>query len=466
MRIFNRYYSTADLLLILGDIALVIFVTGAVRALLYMTDFTDVFNLTLWMSQGEQIAAFVVVSFYYSDLYDLDQTPLKSEWTVRLFIGFGIACMLIGGLSYVIPRFGFQDIYLIQMILLGLGLLSWRIGFIRMIEKARTQSKVLIVGTRKIARLVAEEICRQKHLGMRVVGFIGRQNGEISLSYGNPARVSLPVRPMHSTIEVIEREGVNRILVDGEGSCAGFPAQELVVLRLKGIPVEDCHTFYERLKSKVSISDLQPGWIVLSEGFRRSRWIFLTKRLIDILVSALGLVVTSPITLLAAIAIKFDTPGPVLYSQERVGLGERLFTLYKFRSMVHEAEALSGPVWAEANDSRVTRVGKLMRKLRIDELPQMINVLKGEMSFVGPRPERPFFVSGLKEKVPYYYLRFSVKPGITGWAQILYAYGDSEEDAIEKLQYELYYVKNISPMLDLQIIFETLKVVILGRGAQ
>jgi len=466
MKIFNRYYSSADILLVLGDIVMAILVTGAVRGLMYVTDFTDAFSITVWMNQGEQIAAFVVVSFYYTDLYDLDQTPLKNEWTLKLLTGFGIACLLIGGLSYLIPQFGFQNIYLFQMILLGLGLFSWRVGFIRMVEKAKAPVKVLIVGTRKIARLVAEELCRQKHLGMQVVGFIGKQNGEITLSYGNPVRVSLPVCPPQSTFEFIERERVSRILIEDQESCAYFPAQELVTLRLKGFPIEDCHTFFERLTSKIAISDLHPGWIVLSQGFNRSRWNLLIKRVIDILVSALGLIITSPITLLTAIAIKLDSPGPVFYRQERVGYSEHPFILYKFRSMVSEAEALSGPVWAQANDSRVTRVGKIIRKLRIDELPQMINVLKGEMSFVGPRPERPIFVSRLKEKIPYYHIRFSVKPGITGWAQILAPYGDSEEGAIDKLQYELYYLKNISPFLDLQIIFETLKVVILGKGAQ
>jgi lipopolysaccharide/colanic/teichoic acid biosynthesis glycosyltransferase len=172
------------------------------------------------------------------------------------------------------------------------------------------------------------------------------------------------------------------------------------------------------------------------------------------------------VAILAAIAIKLDSHGPVIYSQERVGEHERRFNLYKFRSMQHQAEAASGPVWAAQNDPRVTRVGKILRKLRIDEIPQMVNVLKGEMSFVGPRPERAFFVAKLKEKIPYYHLRFSVKPGITGWAQISYPYGDSEEDAIEKLHYDLYYVKNISAMFDLQIIFETLKIVLLRRGAQ
>jgi exopolysaccharide biosynthesis polyprenyl glycosylphosphotransferase len=192
----------------------------------------------------------------------------------------------------------------------------------------------------------------------------------------------------------------------------------------------------------------------------------LTKRVIDIVVSATGLVLSAPLALLTSIAIKLDSRGPVLYRQERVGQYERPFVLYKFRSMLADAEAETGPVWATVNDPRVTRVGKIIRTLRIDEIPQMVNVLKGEMSFVGPRPERAYFVDQLKEKIPYYSLRFSVKPGITGWAQILHEYADSEEDAIEKLQYDLYYVKNVSPIFDLQIIIETFKVILFGRGAQ
>jgi lipopolysaccharide/colanic/teichoic acid biosynthesis glycosyltransferase len=170
--------------------------------------------------------------------------------------------------------------------------------------------------------------------------------------------------------------------------------------------------------------------------------------------------------LLTALAIRLESPGAVLYRQERVGQSERTFTLYKFRSMQDNAEEGVGPVWAARNDPRVTRVGKIIRKLRIDEIPQMFNVLRGDMSFVGPRPERPIFVSALKEKIPYYHLRHLAKPGITGWAQVSYSYGNSETDAIEKLQYDLYYIKNISPLFDLQIIFETAKIVLLGRGAQ
>jgi exopolysaccharide biosynthesis polyprenyl glycosylphosphotransferase len=178
------------------------------------------------------------------------------------------------------------------------------------------------------------------------------------------------------------------------------------------------------------------------------------------------LLLSAPITLLTAVAIKVDSPGPILYRQERVGQNDELFTIYKFRSMCESAEANGGPVWATEDDYRVTRVGKIIRKLRIDEIPQMINVLNGQMSLVGPRPERPFFVQTLNKKIPYYSLRHSIKPGITGWAQICYSYGDSEQDAIEKLQYDLYYVKNMSALFDLQIIFESLKVVLLGKGAR
>ena len=465
MRLFNRYFSRADMILLLGDVAMATFAIWAVHTVRHVTGLTPT-NWSQWAVQGEGIAALVVVSFYYSDLYVIDQTIPRSEFVLRLANGLGIACLAIGGVGLVIPGLGFQKLYLIEMLLVGIGLFSWRIAFVRMLEKVRVRCKVLIVGTDRIATLVAEELCRRKHLGMQVVGFIGSQDGQMTLSYGNPVQLSLPVFSKRSTFEVVEREGVSQILVEGEGSCDGFPAQELVTLRLKGMPIEECHSFYERLTSRIPIWDLQPGWIALSKGFRRSHWNLFLKRFIDISVSALGLVVTSPITIVTAVAIKLDSSGPVFFRQERSGQNERPFILYKFRSMVDNAEDQSGPVWAATNDPRVTRVGRIIRKLRIDEFPQMINVLKGDMSYVGPRPERPFFVSRLKEKIPYYHLRLSVKPGITGWAQILYEYGDSDESTTKKLEYDLYYLKYMSPLFDLQILFETFKVVIFGRGAR
>jgi len=466
MRLFNRYYSPADLALVLGDIALVVCVTAAAGGVMHAVNMTDAHKWGLWVTQGEIIAAFVVLSFYFSDLYVIEQKLPKRELLMRLGNGFGLACLIIGGVGFLIPDLGFQNIYLTQMLLIGAGLCVWRVGYMVVLSGTGNQRRVLIIGTRKIARLVAEELFHQKHLGIRVVGFMDSQPGELALSYGNPVRVSLPILPQQAILDVVEREGVNQILVDRHESCADLLAQELITLRLKGIPIEECHTFYEQLTSRIPVSDLPPSWIMLSKGFRRDYWIRLTKRLIDIIASAVGLVLSLPLNLATAIAIKLESPGPVFFCQERIGEDERPFVLYKFRSMIQDAEAQNSPQWATQNDLRVTRVGKFLRMWRIDEIPQMINVLKGEMSFVGPRPERSYFVAMLKEKIPFYHLRFSVKPGITGWAQVSYRYGDSEETTIRKLEYELYYVKYMSPIFDLQILFETLKVVILRKGAQ
>jgi sugar transferase (PEP-CTERM system associated) len=377
----------------------------------------------------------------------------------------GVACIFIGIVSYPIPDFG-KGIYLSEMAIMGVCLGLWRVGFLRVISLARIHAKVLVIGLQAIGKMVAEELCRQQKLGMEVIGFVDSTAGEITLSYGNPRKKVLPVFPFPSLSAFIEQKGISRILLAGAEGCPDAVVRDLVMLRARGMPIEDCHSFYERLVSKIPITDLTPEWIVLCKGFRRDRLVMITKRILDQVVSLVGLILSAPLSLLVAIIIKLESRGPIFYRQERVGQSEKTFTLYKFRSMAEGAEASGGPVWAAKNDPRVTRVGRIIRKLRIDEIPQMYNVLKGEMSFVGPRPERPFFVAHLKSKIPYYYLRHSVKPGITGWAQISYPYGDSEEGAIEKLQYDLYYIKNMSPLFDLQIIFESLKVILLGTGAR
>ncbi len=464
MRIFNRYYSLYDILLILGDLVLVVFLSTAVRASTVILSSAPHFQWTVWTNHGMIMALLVTAAFYYADLYSIDQTLSVRELLVRFMSGFGLACIIIGMVSYPLPRFG-KAVYLSEMFFLGIGLCIWRVGFRQMMEKGRNHAKILVVGVQNIGKLVAEELLKQKKLGMEVVGFAGDVSGQLMLSYGNPKRVSLPIFPPQSLTAFVEERKIERILLAGGGLCAQSVANDLVRLRTVGITVEDCHSFYERLASKIAVADLSPEWIALSGGFNRDRLVLAAKRVIDIVMSSVALIVSAPLLLLTAIAIKFESPGTVLYRQERIGQNDKPFTLYKFRSMSEHAEA-SGPVWAAKNDPRVTRVGAIIRKLRIDEIPQMINVLKGEMSFVGPRPERAFFVNQLKEKIRYYDLRHSVKPGITGWAQISYSYGDSEQDAIEKLQYDLYYIKHMSPFFDLQIIFESLKVILLGKGAR
>ena len=466
MRIFNRYYSSYDLILVLGDAALTFLVIVGLQA---TWTFAGVPVGNSWFFscvQGLVMSLVVAIAFYYADLYAIDQTLSVRELLLRFMSGFGTACVVIGVLSYPVPQLGFKRIYASEMLLMGFVLSVWRVGFMRVIEQAKIHAKVLIIGARSIGKLVAEQLCQQKTLGMEVIGFVGSSAGQVTLSYGNPTCVSLPVYSPQSISSLVESNGVDRILLAGGEAWGNHVAEELVKLRMKGVPVEDCHSFYERLVSKIAIADLSPEWIVLAKGFRRDRVILLTKRVTDMMVSTLGLILSAPVALITAILVKLESPGPVLYRQQRVGQDGVHFTLYKFRSMTEDAESDKGPVWALENDPRVTRVGRIIRKLRIDEIPQMVNVLKGEMSFVGPRPERPFFVEKLKEKIPYYYLRLSVKPGITGWAQISYPYGDTEEGALEKLQYDLYYIKNISVFFDVQIIFESLKVILLGKGAR
>jgi sugar transferase (PEP-CTERM system associated) len=258
---------------------------------------------------------------------------------------------------------------------------------------------------------------------------------------------------------------VDRIVVALDERRGRFPLEQLLCCRLKGIRVDDGAAFTEQLAGKLSVENLYPSSLIFSNGFKGSAIFKKIKRCTDIIVSLMSLAMLFPVSLVIAVATKLDSKGPIFYKQERVGEDGKNFNLFKFRSMRIDAEA-NGPVWAMVNDNRVTRVGRIIRKLRLDEIPQMINVIKGEMSFVGPRPERPIFVEELAGEIPFYSHRHSVKPGITGWAQLYYPYGASKEDALEKLKYDLYYIKNMSPFMDFTIILETIKVVLFGKGAR
>jgi sugar transferase (PEP-CTERM system associated) len=260
---------------------------------------------------------------------------------------------------------------------------------------------------------------------------------------------------------------VDRIVVAVADRRGKFPTEDLLNLSLSGrIAVEESARYYERLTGKIASEMLRPSWLIFSRRSRFSDFDYHVRRVVNAGLAAAGLLLSLPLMLLTAIAVKLDSPGPVLYVQERVGKNGRRFKIIKFRSMRVGAEATSGPVWAEEDDPRITRVGRIIRKLRLDELPQFINVLRGDMNFVGPRPERPTFVDQLSAIVPYYSQRHVVKPGVTGWAQIKYPYGASVEDAIEKLRYDLYYIKNQSLLLDATIVFETIKIVLFGRGGR
>jgi sugar transferase (PEP-CTERM system associated) len=271
----------------------------------------------------------------------------------------------------------------------------------------------------------------------------------------------------YSLIQEIARQGkVDRIVVALEERRGTFPAESLLKCRMDGVTVEEGISFYERLTGKLLIEKTYPSTLIFSNGFKKSGVNRTVKAAMDYFLSACGLIICLPLIPLIALAIKINSPGPVFYRQERIGRDGKIFNLLKFRSMMNDAEISTGPVWAKVNDERITLVGRCIRKLRIDEIPQMINVLKGEMSFVGPRPERLHFVEKLKKEIPFFEKRLSVKPGITGWAQTEYRYGASNGDALEKLKYDLYYIKNMSIFLDLLIIFRTVRIVLFGRGAR
>jgi sugar transferase (PEP-CTERM system associated) len=270
-----------------------------------------------------------------------------------------------------------------------------------------------------------------------------------------------------SLIHKLANEGkVDRIIVAMEERRGRFPTEELLKCRMEGISIEEGIAFYEHLTGKLLIERAYPSFLIFSNGFIKSTYHRVVKTVMDFMLSFLGFIISLPIMALVALAIKLDSRGPVFYQQERVGKNGKTFMLLKFRSMREDAERETGPVWAQERDLRVTRIGRIIRTLRLDEIPQMINVLRGEMSFVGPRPERPHFVGELKNEIPFYEKRHAAKPGITGWAQIKYPYGASTNDALEKLKYDLYYIKNMSLFLDLLILFRTVKIALFGNGAR
>jgi sugar transferase (PEP-CTERM system associated) len=266
--------------------------------------------------------------------------------------------------------------------------------------------------------------------------------------------------------QIASKIKVDRIIVALEERRGRLPTEELLKCRMEGISVEEGTLFYEHLTGKLLLENTYPSFLIFSNGFKKSNFNRVVKTAMDYFLASIGLIISLPVIALAALAIKIDSPGPILYWQERVGKNGKIFKLAKFRSMRWDAEKETGPVWTAENDERITRVGKIIRKIRLDEIPQMFNVLGGEMSFVGPRPERPHFVNQLKNEIPFYEKRLSMKPGITGWAQIEYPYGASKNDAMEKLKYDLFYIKNMSIFLDVGIIFRTIRIILFGKGAR
>jgi sugar transferase (PEP-CTERM system associated) len=339
-------------------------------------------------------------------------------------------------------------------------LLGWRLSANATNLLARGNERILIVGTGDTGVSLVKHILRHPEYNMKVVGFLDESGMDIGKSLVNPKIIGATA----DLQEIVRVEKIDRLILSLKERRGSTPLRELLQLKFAGVGVEDVHNCFERLSGRIALEHLSPSWLILSDGFKKSPWLRASKRVIDILASSVLLVLSAPILPLVALAIYLESGAPIFFRQTRVGYKGREFDLIKFRSMVQDAEK-DGPQWATRQDSRVTKVGKFIRKARLDELPQLFNVLRGEMSLVGPRPERPIFCQMLEEKIPYFNLRHSARPGLTGWAQVRFRYGSTIDDSKDKLELDLFYLKNLSLVVDCAILFETIKVVLLRRGA-
>ncbi len=402
---------------------------------------------------------------YLVEMYDIEKEFIYYNAIIKILISLVSALLLLGVVYYIIPSLQIgMGIIIIAFISSYILLVLWRTFFNKAFRFGRLNENVLIMGTGKSADVVIELLSNGYNPGYHLVGLVddSNKNGKGSKEV-NGIKILGESKDLFS---IAMKTVVKKIIVSVDDRRGSLPMGEALECKLRGIDVVDMPTFYEQLTGKIFIKDLRPSWLIFSDGFKNNAFTKALKRGMDIIFSFVGLIILSPLMLLIAIMIKIDSKGSVLFKQKRVGESNKEFVLLKFRSMIYNAENKSRPVWASKDDSRVTRIGRYLRNARMDEIPQLINVLKGEMSFVGPRPEHKFFVSDFQETIPFYIQRHTVKPGITGWAQVKYSYGSSVEDTIEKLQYDLYYIKNISIFLDGLIFLQTVRVVLFGRGAR
>jgi sugar transferase (PEP-CTERM system associated) len=462
---FNKTWRSfilffGETVLLVAAVVISSIVVGGSQAWELLTDNTAFLRVLL-------IVMVCQVCLHYGDLYDLRTIHTKGDLARRLFQAIGATSLILGIAYWLFPLLVVrQNVFLLTAVLAIVMVMTWRAAFDMVTSRLSPRQRLLLVGTSPAAVVLARELFeRRQELGVDIVGFVDP----------DPARVGAPViNPgVVGTIDDIpgltSRLNVDRVVVslsDGRGK---LPMDQLLDVRLRsGVLFDHLATVYEEYTGKIALENLRPSWLVFSTGFRKTRLLIITKRAFDLVAAVCGLILSLPLTLLTALMVKVDSPrDPVFYHQERVGLNGQSFTIHKFRTMRSDAEAGTGPVWSAGDsDPRITRVGRFLRKTRLDEIPQLWNVLIGDMSLIGPRPERPSFVEKLTQQIPFYGQRHVVKPGVTGWAQVRYAYGASVEDALEKMQYDLYYVKHMSLTFDFLIALETIKTVVLRRGAK
>ena len=414
------------------------------------------------LSRALLVAVVTQLCMYFGDLYDFKTLVDRRELFVRSVQSLAAASMILAGVYYWFPDLiiGRGVFIVAACFIIGL-LFGWRLAFEWTSRHLAPTNRLLLVGTGAGAVKLARELFDRRELGVDIIGFIDPDPTRVGASVINPGVIG--------TIEdipaIVRAKAVDAVVVSLSEARGTLPMDKLLEMKLDGVRFEHLASVYERYTGKIAIENLRPSWLIFSEGFRKSRAEESIKRLMDFSLAIVGLVVAFPVMLLVAMVVRVTSAGPAVYRQQRVGQHGRVFTVYKFRTMRVDAEKETGAVWARRDDDRATPVGRVLRRTRLDELPQLWNVLRGDMSLVGPRPERPEFVRSLTDEIRFYGQRHVVRPGLTGWAQVCYTYGASVEDAMEKLQYDLFYIKHRSTALDLFILAKTVKTVVLRRGA-
>ena len=462
---FNKTWRS--FILVTGETALLVaaviissVVIGGAYAWELLTDNTAIFRVLL-------IVMVCQLCLHYSDLYDLRTIESRSDLARRLLRAIGATSLILGFAYWLFPLLVVQQgVFLLTAALAIVMVMAWRSVFAVVISHLAPRERLLLVGTSPATVLLARELFeRRQEFGVDIVGFIDPDPARVGAPVINPGVVgSLADIPSLS-----QRLHVDRVVVHLSDQRGKLPMDQLLDMRLRtGVLFDHLASVYEEYTGKIALENLRPSWLVFSTGFRQTRLRMAAKRVFDVSAAVCGLILASPLMLVSALLVKLESPrDPILYHQERVGLNGAPFTIHKFRTMRTDAEARTGPVWSKGDgDPRITPVGRFMRKTRLDEIPQLWNVLRGDMSLIGPRPERPSFVEQLTQQIPFYGQRHVVKPGVTGWAQVRYSYGASVEDALEKMQYDLYYVKHMSLRFDIMIALETIKTVVLRRGAR
>jgi len=456
IRLFNVYYPVRTLVLLIGE-ALIVgasFLLGAVYEL--REDSYLVLNYEGGYFKILGVTVLVLLCSHWLDLHDTARLNTKGELYFRLLMVPGVLAFILAGVAYVRPDYLLgSGSSAVGLLILTVALFGWRLGFTWLIQLPILVQRVYVLGTGERAQRVVQGLRQNPELGVEIASWTGKMEGALT-------RDSVAAHLM----EVVHKQKVHRVIVAMPDRRGTIPMTELLQLRMQGVQIEEATSWLEKISGKIEVEELSPSWLVFGQGFRRSAAFILVRRVVSFIISLIGLILALPLFPLIMLAIRLDSKGPVFYTQTRVGKAGRIFKVVKFRTMREDAEAASGPKWAGDNDPRVTRVGKFLRSSRLDEIPQLWCVLKGDMAFVGPRPERPEFIEWLSKEIPYYGVRHMVRPGLTGWAQVKYKYGSTVKDSLEKLQYDLFYIKNASIGLDLLIMFLTVKTVLLRRGAQ